>query len=327
MPMYPPSHFLNAALTRAEEGWAVHPLFGIGNGRCECNKGMNCDTPGKHPRLKGWQEHATTDQNQIRQWWQRHPYSNIGGAAGKKSGRDVLDVDPRHGGDVNLDLLEAQYNKLPETQESITGSGGRHLDFAYSGVSLSNTAGVLGPGLDIRSDGGNVVLPGSLHISGRLYEYEIFHGPEDVSLAPMPMWLLVLLRAQGNKKVSRAVAPGPLPNGSVHFTFVSWAGSMHHRGISPGAILTALLHENQTRCDPVRPEENIRKLVEDITSRYEPGQVPPPRELYAQVCQREVSVQAQQRRAHMQQRAATARARLSGFSAQENLRENGDGRI
>ena len=50
---------------------------------------------------------------------------------------------------------------------------------------------------------------------------------------------------------------------------------MHKRGMSPGAILAALLHENRTRCDPIRPEENIRKIVADITTRYAPGAVPP----------------------------------------------------
>src|SRR5262245_39304921 len=101
------SERLGAARARAAEGWAVHALFGIVSGRCECKKGAQCDTPGKHPRLRGWSEHATHDPAQIQQWWQRWPQSNIGGAAGKKSGRDVLDVDPRHGGDVSLDVLEA----------------------------------------------------------------------------------------------------------------------------------------------------------------------------------------------------------------------------
>jgi len=40
---------LAAALARAAEGWAVHPLFGIVNGHCECSKWETCPTPGKHP--------------------------------------------------------------------------------------------------------------------------------------------------------------------------------------------------------------------------------------------------------------------------------------
>lgn len=86
-------------------------------------------TPGKHPRLTGWQEHATREPEQIRAWGRRWPHANIGGAAGAKSGRVVLDVDPRHGGDVSLELLEHEHGSLPETQEALTGSGGRHFYF------------------------------------------------------------------------------------------------------------------------------------------------------------------------------------------------------
>lgn len=259
-------------LARAAEGWAVHPLYGISNGQCDCWKGANCPKPGKHPRLDNWPSEATTDPVKIRQWWQRWPTSNVGGAAGKKSGRNVLDVDPRNGGDISLELLEQQHRTLPETQETATGSGGWHLHFAYSGVTLANTAGVLGAGLDIRSDGGNVVLPGSVHISGRVYEYEATHSPEDILLALMPTWLILLL--QGHRKGRLAPPPGPLQNGTVHYTLVSWAGAMHARGMSPGAILAALQHENATRCEPARPVENIKKIVEDITRRYERGPVP-----------------------------------------------------
>jgi Bifunctional DNA primase/polymerase, N-terminal len=267
---------LSAALARAAEGWAVHPLFGIVDGQCQCKRGTACGTPGKHPRLTRWQDRATTDPVTIRQWWRQYPWANIGGAAGKRSGRVVLDVDPRHGGDVSLDVLEHQHDPLPETQEVLTGGGGRHLDFLDPGVAIGNTAGVLGPGLDMRATGGNVVLPGSLHMSGREYEYELTHSPTDVPLAPLPAWLLSLLRShQSDGKARPTPAPGLIPNGSVHFTLVSWAGTMHHRGISPGAILAALLHENQTRCDPVRPEANIKKIVADITTRYSPGNVPP----------------------------------------------------
>lgn len=272
---------LPAALARAAEGWAVHPLWGIANGRCECQRGADCQTAGKHPRLTEWQEKATTDPAIIRAWWAKRPHANIGGATDRKSGRNVLDIDPRHGGDVSLELLEAEYGPLPETQESVTGSGGRHLHFAYS-EPLSNTAGVLGPGLDIRSDGGNLVLAGSAHIAGRIYEYEVTHGPADIPLVPMPDWLLRLLSSHSRQRIRLAPAPGLIPNGTVHYTFVSWAGTMHARGMSSGAILAALLHENQTRCDPIRPEENIRKLVADITTRYTPGEVPPAWRIMAQ---------------------------------------------
>ena len=180
------------ALARAEEGWAVHPLFGIVNGACECRR-EQCETPGKHPRLKSYYEKSTRDPRVIKLLWAQFPLANVGGAPGKKSGVNVLDIDPRNGGDISFELLERKYGSVPDTVEAFTGSGGRHLYFRHDGHDLSNTAGVLEPGLDIRSTGGNVVLPGSLHISGRIYEYEVTHSPEDVEFALMPSWLIHLL--------------------------------------------------------------------------------------------------------------------------------------
>lgn len=305
------SPLLETAWQRAREGWAIHPLFGIVHGQCECWKGKRCPTPGKHPRLFDWPEKATTDPAQIQRWWSRWPHANIGGATGKKSGRNVLDIDPRNGGTIALELLEAQHAPFPETQETVTGSGGLHLIFSYDGLTLANTAGVLGAGLDIRSDGGNVVLPGSRHISGRIYEYEITHAPTDVPLAPMPPWLVSLLQSQNGRNPARpALAPGLIPNGTVHFTLVSWAGTMHARGMSPEAIFAALQHENLTRCSPVRLEADIRKIVDDITTRYTPGAVPAARVILAeQQCQAPHSV--------TKELARQALARLYGHPQEE----------
>jgi Bifunctional DNA primase/polymerase, N-terminal len=309
---------LRAALARAAEGWAVHPLFGVvvraGTLQCECRAGAGCKKPGKHPRLDAWGEQATRDPQHVSEMWRQFPRANIGGAAGHKSGRNVLDVDPRHGGDDSLAALERRHGALPETQETISGSGGKHLHFAHDGWSLGNTAGALGPGLDIRSDGGNVVLPGSLHVSGRVYEYEATHGPADVALAPTPEWLLTLLRAgpTGRRQPRPAPPPGPLVEGTVHFTFVSWIGAMHARGFSRGAIEAALLHENATRCNPVRPEAGLRRLIADVTARYEPGNVPAAHIIMLQSKHAEEAERARERRAAAFVLAKEAQHNLTG---------------
>ena len=60
-------------------------------------------------------------------------------------------VDPKNGGDVSLDTLISKYGKLPNTVEALTGGGGRHLLFTMpEGITINNTAGHLGPGLDTR---------------------------------------------------------------------------------------------------------------------------------------------------------------------------------
>jgi hypothetical protein len=85
----------------------------------------------------------------------------------------VLDVDPRHTGDINLELLEHLYGKRPDTPTVLTGGGG--LQFYYrwpKGIDIRNSSGEIGAGLDVRGTGGYVVAPPSVHISGRRYHWE-----------------------------------------------------------------------------------------------------------------------------------------------------------
>ena len=82
--------------------------------------------------------------------------SPIGIATGHASRIWVLDVDIADGkrGDETLAALEATHGPLPDTHEVVTGSGGRHLYFAWpDGIDIRNDqSGRLGPGLDIRGE-------------------------------------------------------------------------------------------------------------------------------------------------------------------------------
>jgi hypothetical protein len=74
----------------------------------------------------------------------------------------VLDVDPDAGGSESLAKLERLGGPVPTTARSRTGGGGIHLFFRYPrGKEIRNSAGLLGPGLDVRGEGGYVVVPPS----------------------------------------------------------------------------------------------------------------------------------------------------------------------
>lgn len=48
------------------KGWAVFPCHTVDeNGVCSCYAREKCENPGKHPRIKGWKEQATTDPEQF----------------------------------------------------------------------------------------------------------------------------------------------------------------------------------------------------------------------------------------------------------------------
>jgi Bifunctional DNA primase/polymerase, N-terminal len=69
----------------------------------------------------------------------------------------VLDVDDRKYGRASLDSLISRYRRLPPTAVSLTPSGW-HIIFKCP-ARVSNSAGQLGAGLDVRTSGGYVVLP------------------------------------------------------------------------------------------------------------------------------------------------------------------------
>jgi hypothetical protein len=142
---------------------------------------------------------ASADEERIRRWWARWPGANVGLRTGAASGLVVVDVDPAHGGAASLAGLVARHGAFfAGTRVVRTGGGGLHLYFAHPGAAVPNDAGRrLGPGLDVRGDGGYVLAPPSLHRSGGRYRLE----SGGASVAPMPAWLAERLVAR----------PGPEP--------------------------------------------------------------------------------------------------------------------
>jgi hypothetical protein len=173
-----------SALAAADLGWWVFPC-----------------TPGaKRPALReNWQDLATTDADRIRSWWARQPY-NIGIACGQ-SGLVVIDLDVAHDGQAGLDgpvsgadalerLSRAHGQRYPGGTYAVdTPSGGTHLYFTAPPTPVRNSAGRLGPLIDVRADGGYVVGDGS-RIGGRAYTAR--GGVLPLAL-PLPGWIARLL--------------------------------------------------------------------------------------------------------------------------------------
>ncbi|MEQ1610493.1 MAG: bifunctional DNA primase/polymerase [Hyphomonadaceae bacterium] len=128
---------------------------------------------------------ATTDTQIVRAWWKRYPSANIGLATG--DGLMVLDIDGPAGGQ-SLAALCAVHGALPATPEQRTGKG-RHFFFRIGGA-IRNSVSKLGDGIDVRGDGGFVVVAPSLHPNGSRYQWPSGLSILDVELADAPAWLL-----------------------------------------------------------------------------------------------------------------------------------------
>jgi Bifunctional DNA primase/polymerase, N-terminal len=137
---------LRAALAYAGRGVPVFP----------------CEPGGKRPLTRNGHWDATTDRRAIERWWRRQPSANVAVPTGKKSGIVVLDVDADDGGSESLTKLERAGAPVPKTARTRTGGGGIHVFFRYpGGTEIRNSAGLLGAGLDVRGEGGYVVVPPS----------------------------------------------------------------------------------------------------------------------------------------------------------------------
>lgn len=241
-----------AALVYAERfGWSVFPL----------------KPKEKRPLSKHGLKDATTDPHIIKLWWKNWPTANIGVPTGFASGFDALDVD--EGGAETLAELEERHGKLPDTVEQLTGGGGRHPLFQHRD-GVRNSVKRL-TGLDVRGEGGYIVVPPSVHPSGREYAWELSSRPGEVEIAEWPSWLLDALRAAPRDDKRTAAPVGEtISEGRRNNDLTSLAGSMRDRGMDEEEIAAALLAINKRRCVPPSPESEVRGIAASV-SRYEPG--------------------------------------------------------
>jgi len=234
-------------------------------GNHPCHRSV-CNSVGKHPRTINGVHDASTDEAKIRQWWDVWEDANIGIATGKESGFFALDIDPRRGGAEALVSLEAEHGKLPETRTADTGGGGVHYLFKCPHFPVKNSTGRLGPGLDIKGEGGAIVVAPSLHASGKQYRWR-----SGAPISDAPEWFLRLLReARKSRANGSAAISGAIPEGWRNDTLTSLAGTMRRRGMGADEIGAALLVTNNKRCDPPLAEDEVRKIAASVC-RYEPA--------------------------------------------------------
>lgn len=160
------------------------PLHSSTNQGCSCG---HAGCGGKHPRTRHGLHDATLDAQIIKGWWTRWPNAGVGIRTGSASGLVVIDVDPGHGGQTSFNALLKDHGGLRQVPLRVrTGGDGWHLYFAHPGTAVPNDAGRrLGPGLDVRGDGGYVVAPPSIHQSTKPYRWV---GAANTP-PPLPPWL------------------------------------------------------------------------------------------------------------------------------------------
>jgi hypothetical protein len=131
---------------------------------------------------------ATTNPETIRRWFGGSVEYNIAIRTGLASGAWVLDADDRHNGFASLGELEHLHGPLPLTRQAQSANG-RHWYWKATGPISNSNDGRVGPGLDVKGDGGYIMAPPSVHPDGPVYAWI-----NDEPLAVAPDWLVRLTR-------------------------------------------------------------------------------------------------------------------------------------
>ena len=152
------------------------------------------DPDTKRPLVRGWQEKASKDPDQITQLFDLFDSPMIGVPTGPLNGISVLDIDHRPTGNGIWELEEKGIT-LPCTRASTTPSGGRHYYFRTGELEIPNSAGRIAPLVDFRGKGGYVIAPPSESSKGR-YEWESVFCFKEASFQPISEYWLNLAMPQ-----------------------------------------------------------------------------------------------------------------------------------
>jgi hypothetical protein len=194
------SDMTTQALNYASHGLSVIPII-----------------PGeKFPPIKEWQNFATNDIDTIKHWWNQQYIGHGIGIAPRNlpDGRwlFVIDVDEKpeeniYGWETYRDLTDA-YGPLPDSPTVHSGSGvGKHFYFAAPYEIRNGKTGRLGPGIDIRGNGGQTCAPPTIHKTGNQYTWDIEYNLDTTTIPDAPGWLLQLLKPAEPAQPTRTGKP------------------------------------------------------------------------------------------------------------------------
>ena len=241
------NHVLESALAYATRGWQVLPIV----------RGS------KVPATAHGFHDATTDEAQIRQWFEASPTLNIAMATGRASAVWVLDLDA---GSQDSILDWAEFGGLPETLAAMTGSGNRHLFFKNPPELTVKSRVKFATGCDTRGEGGYAVLPPS--ITAKPYAWLNDNEPLFA-----PDWLLRLVTGKQQDldfveicASGLADAPGASA-GSRHSMACSLVGKELARGTDP-TVLLGLALEWAKRCSPPMEDEELLNIVKRLIAKH-----------------------------------------------------------
>jgi hypothetical protein len=198
--------------------WAVLPAETpetdeYGRVCCSCGR-PSCPSPGKHPNCSFKHHTGPLPLEDLRKYLAGRQGKNSCVLTGARSGILVGDVDPRNGG-----TLDALWERGWPQNTPIAQSGGLgwHVYAACPPEGLPSVD-AYAPGIEVKGNGKLVILPPSLHPSGRRYAWLEGHEPWSVGLSPLPAATLASLAALVAQRPAQVERPPSAVEATVGVT-------------------------------------------------------------------------------------------------------------
>lgn len=236
--------------------WKVFPV---------CNKS-------KKPCFVGWQNSASSDQKEIEKLFRPVPFAMVGILTGPPNMLTVFDIDIKNG--VNgLQSLNELGIKMSTGVVSRTPTGGAHF-YHFSGLrKFKSTAGKIGPGIDVRCNGGYVIAPGSIGTVGE-YRWLDDIEPTPNRIGELTTSLIGLLEKTDKAEAKVCKRGGvsssilePVSEGSRNETMASRCGYLFSRGYRPEDVLAMMERINRDCFYPPLDDRELLGIYNSIRKR------------------------------------------------------------
>ena len=223
---------------------------------------------GKNPLTSNGFKDASRELNQLSRWWGQWPDASIGISCGH-SGLDVIDIDRTAdmSAEEALVELEQQFGSLPTTPHVLTGGGG--FQFYFRSKDPINSKIRLLKNVDLKSAGGYVIAPPSIHATGKMYSWELLHKITDLPIADSPSWLKDL-----NKPIaSQTVRPlnfwcdlfkNGLEKGARNDGLTKLAGYFFRKNVDAYLVKEIITLWNSHKVRPSLSDDEIQRTIDSV---------------------------------------------------------------
>lgn len=208
----------------------------------------------KKPLLQGWTKYQAElpTRDDVMGWWKQWPNANIGIATGAASNLVVVDVDEAEG------MVLAK--SLPATLTAQTGKGGYHLFFQRGEERVPNAVRVR-PGIDVRADGGQVVVAPSIHPNGNEYRWI-----NQLPVAPLPDAVRQWFSNKADTKEDE-IWTASFGSGQRNMELTRRIGKLASLGMSVVDVLLIAQVWNQHHCNPPLAKEEVARTVDSVVKK------------------------------------------------------------